>query len=344
LIIGLTGKNCAGKGTVAEYLKKKSFYYHSLSDVIREELASEGKEITREALIEKGNALRAEFGPGILAKKTINKMLKDRNYVIDSIRVPAEVNEFRKLPNFFLVRVEAPIEVRFARMKARGRESDPKTLEAFAELEELELKNADEAKQNIIVCESMADKVLLNDCDLTTLHDRIDALLAQLSNEFKLERPPWDDYFMNIARTVATRSNCMKRHVAAVIVRDKRIISTGYNGTPRGVKNCSEGGCPRCNNFTNSGEKLDECLCSHGEENAIVQAAYHGVSLKNATLYTTFSPCLTCAKMIINAGITEVVYNAKYPLGETAAKMLREAGVLLREHEYATSSEHVYST
>ncbi len=119
MIIGLTGRNCAGKGTVAEYLEKKGFYYQSLSDVIREELAGEGREVTREALIEKGNALRAEFGPGVLATKTIPKMLKDRNYVVDSIRVPAEVNELRKLPNFFLVRVEAPRELRFARMKAR---------------------------------------------------------------------------------------------------------------------------------------------------------------------------------------------------------------------------------
>jgi dCMP deaminase len=325
-------------------LKKKGFFYHSLSDVIREELASEGRGVTREAMIAKGNALRAEFGPGVLAAKTISRMLKDRNYVIDSIRVPAEVNELRKLPNFFLVRVEAPLEMRFARMKARARESDPKTLEAFKEIEDRELKNRDEAKQNIFVCESMADKVLQNNGVLNALHDCIDALLAGLSGEFKLERPSWDDYFMNIARTVATRSNCIKRHVASVIVRDKRIISTGYNGTPRGVKNCNEGGCPRCNNFTDAGTKLDECLCSHGEENAIVQAAYHGVSLKGAVLYTTFSPCLWCAKMIINAGIAEVVYNADYALAETAAKMLREAGVVLREHKYASAREHIYST
>ncbi len=343
MIIGLTGRNCAGKGTVAEYLKKKGFFYHSLSDVIREELATEGKTITRAAMVEKGNEMRAKDGPGALAKKTINKMLKDRNYVIDSIRVPAEVNELRKLPNFFLLRVEAPLELRFARMKARGRESDPKTLEAFVEIENRELENADEAKQNIIVCESMADKVIQNDADVDALHDRIDALLAGLSGEFKLERPSWDDYFMNIARTVATRSNCMKRHTAAVIVRDKRIISTGYNGTPRGVKNCSEGGCPRCNNFADAGTKLDECTCSHGEENAIVQAAYHGVSLKGAVLYSTFSPCMPCAKMIINAGIAEVVYNAEYALAETAAKMLREAGVMLREHKYEGSREHFHS-
>ena len=83
---------------------------------------------------------------------------------------------------------------------------------------------------------------------------------------------------MSIARVVASRSNCVKRKVAAVITRDRRIISTGYNGTPRGTRNCNEGGCPRCNGFAEGGTRLDECLCSHGEENAITQAAYHGVT------------------------------------------------------------------
>ena len=136
---------------------------------------------------------------------------------------------------------------------------------------------------------------------------------------------------MNIARMVAERSNCIKRSVAAVIVKDKRIISTGYNGTPRGVKNCNEGGCPRCNSFGQGGANLDECLCSHAEENAIVQAAYHGVSVKRGIIYTTFSPCLTCTKMIINSGLTEVVYNARYPMGEVPLKLLAEAGVKARK-------------
>ncbi|MBR3506826.1 MAG: dCMP deaminase family protein [Lentisphaeria bacterium] len=144
------------------------------------------------------------------------------------------------------------------------------------------------------------------------------------------DRPDWDEYFMEIAKVVAARSNCSRRHVAAVIVKDKRIISTGYNGTPRGIKNCNEGGCPRCNSNAPSGTALEECLCSHGEENAIVQAAYHGISIKGATLYTTFSPCLLCAKMIINGGIAEVVFNEHYSIDGTARRILQEAGVILR--------------
>lgn len=144
------------------------------------------------------------------------------------------------------------------------------------------------------------------------------------------KRPVWDEYFMNIADVVASRSNCTRRHVAAVIVKDHRIISTGYNGTPRGIKNCFEGGCERCNSSTPSGEKLGECLCCHGEENAIVQAAYHGIAVKDGILYTTFSPCLLCAKMIINAGIKEVVYRERYSIDGISMKLLQEANVKVR--------------
>ena len=144
------------------------------------------------------------------------------------------------------------------------------------------------------------------------------------------KRPDWDEYFMNIADVAASRSNCCRRHVAAVIVKDHRIISTGYNGTPRGITNCYEGGCERCNSDAPSGEKLDECICCHGEENAIVQAAYHGISVNQGILYTTFSPCLLCAKMIINAGIKEVVYKERYSIDGTSMRLLKEANVKVR--------------
>jgi dCMP deaminase len=144
------------------------------------------------------------------------------------------------------------------------------------------------------------------------------------------KRPGWDRYFMDIAQVAAKRSNCSRRQVAAVLVRDKRIISTGYNGTPRGVRNCNDGGCPRCSSNAPSGSKLTECLCSHAEENAIVQAAYHGIMVKGATLYTTYSPCLLCAKMIINAGIVEVVYHERYSIDSTSMALLSEAGVKVR--------------
>ena len=146
----------------------------------------------------------------------------------------------------------------------------------------------------------------------------------------KDQRPGWDTYFMDIAHMVARRSNCRRRQVAALIVVEHRIISTGYNGTPRGVKNCMEGGCPRCASDAASGAQLGDCLCSHAEENAIVQAAYHGIAVRGGLLYSTISPCLLCAKMIINAGLREVVYEEEYQFSRQVRALFREARVQCR--------------
>jgi len=123
----------------------------------------------------------------------------------------------------------------------------------------------------------------------------------------------------------------VKRKVAAVVTKVRRIISRGDNGTPRGLRNCNEGVCPRCNSFAPGGTRLDPCFCSHGEENALTQAADHGVSVRGGTIYTTCSPCLQCTKMIINAGLVEVVYNADDPLGESSLELLAEAGLTSRK-------------
>jgi len=332
MLIGLTGENCAGKGAIAEYLGKRSFYYHSLSDVIRDELKVEGIEITRDNLIAKGNRLR-EAGPGVLAEKILKKLEPDKNYVIDSIRNPSEIEVLRKQAGFHLLAVRAAAEKRFERMKKRKREGDPETLQKFLEVEAAEASNPEASKQQVLACLGLADHEIQNDGDLESLYRSVDQFLARMMAGLRRERPSWDMYFLNIAKVVASRSNCMKRKVAAVIVKDKRIISTGYNGTPRGVPNCDEGGCPRCNSFAESGAKLEDCLCSHGEENAIVQASYHGISIKDATLYCTLSPCLICTKMIINAGIREVVFNKAYPLNDVSKELFKSAGVVLRQYD-----------
>ena len=145
-------------------------------------------------------------------------------------------------------------------------------------------------------------------------------------------RPDWDTYFMEIAQVTATRANCSRRKVAAIVVADNRIISTGYNGTPRGVKNCFAGGCARCAGKAPSGSSLEECICVHAEQNAICQAAYYGTRLAGATIYVTISPCLTCAKLIINAGIKEVVYGGDYAFTEQTERLLKEAGVKCRRY------------
>jgi dCMP deaminase len=145
------------------------------------------------------------------------------------------------------------------------------------------------------------------------------------------KRPCWDDYFMNIARVIKTRGNCLRRQVAAVIVKDRRIISTGYNGTPSGIRNCYEGGCPRCASKVRSGRDLDQCICAHAEENAIIQAANYGVALRGAVLYCTDSPCLLCAKMIISAGIKSVIYEKEYHYGAQVKALFKEAKVICRQ-------------
>ncbi|MDP6625948.1 MAG: AAA family ATPase, partial [Nitrospinota bacterium] len=133
MIIGLTGENCSGKGTLADYLQKKSFYFYSLSDVIRDELASKGIDITRDTLIKEGNDLRQKSGAAVLAVRTAAKLQADKNYVIDSIRNPYEVEELKKLNRFVLLKVLASPENRFERMKDRKREGDPETLEELDE-------------------------------------------------------------------------------------------------------------------------------------------------------------------------------------------------------------------
>lgn len=325
MIIGLTGKNAAGKGEVADFLKDKSFYYFSLSDAIRDELDKRKIAITRDSLIATGNELREKFGADILARRTLEKLDPNRNYVVDSIRNPAEVEALRKSGRFVLFNIDAPANIRFERIKSRKRENDPQTLEEFRQKEQAESKNLSAHMQSIEDCQVMADYTIINEGSLEDLHKHVAELVRQALGS--ATRPGWDEYFMSIAQVVASRSNCVKRKVAAIIEKDRRIISTGYNGTPRGTRNCNEGGCPRCNSLAPSGTALTECFCSHGEENAITQAAYHGTSLKGSTLYTTFSPCLLCTKMIINAGIIEVVYNHEYPMSGPSLDLLKEAGV-----------------
>jgi dCMP deaminase len=139
-------------------------------------------------------------------------------------------------------------------------------------------------------------------------------------------RPSWDEYFMEIAELVAKRSTCLRRHVGAVLVRDKRIIATGYNGAPANLPHCLEVGCLRQQQAIPSGQRHELCRGIHAEQNAIIQAALYGTSTKDSTLYVTHQPCVLCAKMLINAGIVRVVYGGDYP-DEAAAQLLDEAGI-----------------
>lgn len=329
MIIGFTGKNGSGKTEAVHYLEKCGYQSYSLSDAIRLSLKEKNQEITRESLIAQGRALRESQGPGVLAELILKNMDLDKNYAVDSIRNPFEVKVLRSRSDFYLFNIEANVNLRFERCQRRARENEAKTMQEFLLAEAQELKSETASGQQLLATSELADDTLYNEGSLTDFQNALkEKILALLS---KQTRPSWDEYFMNIARVASLRSNCMKRKVAAVLVKDNRVVSTGYNGTPRGIQNCNEGGCPRCNRLESSGVGLGECLCSHAEENAIVQAAHHGVSVKESTLYTTFSPCLICTKMILNSGIKEVVYNASYPLGDLPLSLLKQAGLVVRQ-------------
>lgn len=140
------------------------------------------------------------------------------------------------------------------------------------------------------------------------------------------QRPSWEQYFMDIARLVSTRSTCLRRQVGAVLVRSRQVISTGYNGAPSGVSHCSERGCLRQQLGIPSGERHEVCRGTHGEQNAIAQAARFGTATDGSTLYCTHLPCLQCVKVLINAGVREVIYCGHYP-DPLAQELLAEAGV-----------------
>jgi len=144
------------------------------------------------------------------------------------------------------------------------------------------------------------------------------------------ERPAYDEYFMEMAHVVSKRSTCLRRKVGAILVMDRHILSTGYNGAPKGLKHCSELGCLREKMKVPSGERHELCRGLHAEQNAIIQAAVFGVSIKGSTLYCTNTPCVVCVKMLINAGVKEIVYSGDYP-DELAKTMLDESTIKIRK-------------
>jgi len=143
------------------------------------------------------------------------------------------------------------------------------------------------------------------------------------------QRPTWDEYFLGIAELVSKRSSCLRRSVGAILVKDKKILATGYNGAPSKIKHCAEVGCIREKLKIPSGERHELCRGLHAEQNAFLQAALHGTSVKDASLYSTTQPCIICAKMIINAGIKEIVIKGDYP-DKLSKDILREAEVKVR--------------
>jgi len=331
MIIGLTGTKAGGKGAVAEILKEKDFFYTSLSDRVREEASRRGLgNYTIKDLQDIGNELRERFGNEVLAKRTIQMIEGKENVVIDGIRNLGEIQELRKIKGFVLIGIDAPRKLRFERLIKRGRASDPKTYEEFLEIDKRDIGEGEENYgQQVGECMKEADYKIYNDGSLDDLKRKVDEILADISSR-KKKRMSWDEYFIKMAALVAERSTCLRHHVGAVIVKDKRILTTGYNGAARGMPDCLELGCLRDELGIASGTRHEICRAIHAEQNAIIQAGLHGTNISGGTLYCTHTPCMICAKMIVNAGIKEVVSYHDYADAE-ARKFLEEAGVKLRK-------------
>jgi dCMP deaminase len=164
--------------------------------------------------------------------------------------------------------------------------------------------------------------------------------VAIMGETDRVSRPGWDEYFMSIARDVSRRSNCIRRSVGAIIVKGKSIVSTGYNGTPMGVRNCFDGGCLRCNSPVPTGQGYDTCICVHAEANAMLLAARHGTAIENGILYSTLRPCFGCLKEAVQAGIQEIVFEQDFAyegeLEEVYQGLRQEAGLGMRQIQGAS--------
>ncbi|KAI5310024.1 Deoxycytidine monophosphate (dCMP) deaminase, partial [Ascosphaera atra] len=256
---------------------------------------------------------------------------------------------FLLLPFFFLVSVDAPVTVRWERFVQRynkNREqlspdaaaSGPPDLETFVRWND---KDIFDQHTGIARLMYRAEVRLFNpSTSLSDLHASLGVLSPDLLDEQRL-RPKWDSYFMQLASLAAQRSNCMKRRVGCVLVRSQRVISTGYNGTPRNVRNCNEGGCPRCNGTPGAAAALATCLCLHAEENALLEAGRERIG-EGAILYCNTCPCLTCSVKIAQLGISEVVYALGYHMDSQTALVLQEAGVKLRQFSPVCGYEHCF--
>jgi len=326
MIIGITGQNASGKGEVSKYLENKGFLYESLSDRIREELERINKKETRENLIKIGNDLREKHGSGILGLRTLDKLEENKKYTIDSIRNPDEVNVLQSKKDFVLIAIEAPLDVRFERLKGRSRLGDVKTLKQFKEIEKQE--NRDSNKQRVNDCIKLAKYVINNNGTIEQLHKKIDKLLEDLYLKYK--RPSWDEYFLEIAKVIGRRATCDRGMFGCVVVKDKHILVTGYVGSPKGLPHCDEVGHQMKTVINEDGSESKHCVrTTHAEQNAICQAAMHGIAIDGSTIYLKMTPCSVCAKMVINSGIKRVVCEKKYHAGQETEELFEKAGIKL---------------
>lgn len=328
LLIGI----CAGKRTVAKYLVEHHAYTHlylqqghDVADGVKALTINGNKQASE------GSGHQTTFSTADELLDFVTKRWRER-WVTTDIHTESILDKLFRRPFFILVSIDAPVSIRWKRYQEKlhqvhetASSSENLTLEKFVLESDEHLYSANSGLMPLI---SRATVRLLNtSSNLAHLYATLGKL--DLTNEDRL-RPSWDQYFMQLASLAAQRSNCMKRRVGCVLVREKRVISTGYNGTPRGLVNCGEGGCPRCNEGQGSGVGLGTCLCIHAEENALLEAGRERIR-EGAILYCDTCPCLTCSIKIAQVGISEVVYSQGYSMDTETAAVFHQAGVHLRQ-------------
>jgi len=332
--IGLTGTMGSGKGEVAKILMNRGFKYISLSDIVRDEATRRGLEHSRENLQTVGNLLRSDYGAGALGIRVREAVEKDPeiNWVIDGIRNPGESSELKKLKNFSMIGIGADHEIIIRRIQDRQRGGEVLRREAILEkLEREKGKGEPPEGQQVQKCTDESDYFLINEGSLFELEGKVDHYLKLLSGE---DRPTFDEIFMEIAYIWGKRSTCLRRNVGAVIAKDKQQLTAGYNGAPKGVPHCAQlGGCLRAKLNIPSGQRHEICRGTHAEQNAITQAAKFGINIEGATLYCNCFPCVICTKMIINAGITKVVYDSDYDDALSKEILGQQSGLVLKRYE-----------
>ncbi len=350
VVFGLTGTLASGKGTVKNCFDVAGikYTYASLSDAIRKEASKLKLDQSRETLIKLGNKYRQKYGLGIWAKKTIEMLKNVKGFIIiDGIRNLGEVSVLRQhYKEFYLIGIDASIQTRFRRIKNRARSGDPKTFEEFIKLDYSDrgFNVKETSHQQVENCMEEADYLIWNEKTFTDIEkSHLFAKIVDAYNLFVLKkkrRPTFEETFMDIAYNWASRSTCLRRKVGAVIAKDNRQLTSGYNGAPRKFLSCLEkNSCLRRELNIPSGERQEICWAVHAEQNAIIQAARDGISIEGATLYITHHPCFTCAKMIVNAGIKKIIYGKFYPdsFGEECLKLANEIhGLEIRRYEGVT--------
>ncbi|KAI1173134.1 cytidine deaminase-like protein [Nemania sp. FL0916] len=358
MLIGICGAKCAGKSTVADYLVE----HHGFKKLHLEDRAQEWQKHTQNGRPESetnGTQITPEAGDNIFITKTLPIQPKNgvaqsphtfasegdlvdfvtkhwrSRWITTDISSEAVLDALSRRPFFILISVDAPVTVRWRRHQAREKQlghasassSASISLEDFVTESDAHLYDA---SSGVLPLMSRAAIRLLNTSDsLAHLYATLGKL--DLTNGDRL-RPSWDSYFMALASLAARRCNCMKRAVGCVVVDSKRrVISTGYNGTPRNLTNCMDGGCARCNSGdVGSGMSLATCLCLHAEENALLEAGRERIR-DGSVLYCNTCPCLTCSIKIVQVGISEVVYSQGYSMDGETARVFLSAGVKLRQ-------------